>query len=792
MLYPADIERKLGFDQIRERVKANCLCQLGVTRVDEMTFSSSPIRIRSLLVENLEFRKILESEDAFPDQHFFDPTQLFKTITIEGSYLEPGDFLHIARSLETVFSCRDFLSRKQDDFPQLFLLTKLVILDRKILKTIYQIIDDQGLVKDNASVELKRLRKMLNEAQIRLRKQIDQAYRQAVGEKWVPDGAMPTIRQGRLVIPLLAEFKRRLRGFILDESATGQTVFVEPAEAMEANNEIRDLELAVQREVIRILKELTSQLRFFLDELRIAYQFLAHIDFTRARARFSIEIDGNLPLVIDFPALNWIDARHPLLQLAYRGKRKVVPLTINLDETNRALLVSGPNAGGKSVCLKTVGLLQYMLQCGMLIPASPDSTAGIFEDVFIDIGDQQSIENDLSTYSSHLTNLSAFIQHAGSRSLVLLDELGAGTDPNFGGAIAQAILEALLQKKVWAVATTHYYNLKLFAGQHSGIRNGAMRFDEEKLLPLFILDIGKPGSSFALEIANKTGIPGEVLEKAEHLIGQDLMGFDRIIRNLEKERQELSQKLMEAEENLHALTEKRQKYESLLAGLEQRKKEILDRAKGEAAGLLQETNRLIEKTIRHIRENQAQRSETVKARKNLQEISKKIKEEKQQKLASGFTSMQEGDLVSIIGQEGAGTVLAVKGKQAIVQFGELKSKVEITKLQKVVNRATEKGQGHSSGIAGTTGIKLHEKQAAFSPLLDVRGKRAEEVISLLDQFLDTAVLLGYSELKILHGKGEGILRTVVRNELKKHRQVENVADEHVDRGGAGITVVMLK
>jgi DNA mismatch repair protein MutS2 len=792
MLYPIDIERKLGFDQIRERLKTHCLCQLGVDRVDAMAFNSSANRVRSLLAENLEFRRILESEDAFPEQHFFDPTPLFKTIAMEGSYLEPGDFLSIARSLETIFSCRDFLIRKQVNFPELFLLADQVFPDRKILRVIYRIVDDQGLVKDNASSELLRLRKKLNEAQIRLRKEIDLAYRHVVSEKWAPDGGLPTIRQGRLVIPVLAEYKRKLKGFILDESATGQTVFIEPAEALELNNEIRDLEHAAQREVIRILRELTGHLRLHVDELKTAYRFLAHIDFTRARARLAIELDSDLPQVNDTPSLNWIDARHPLLQLGYRGRREVVPLTINLDENNRVLLVSGPNAGGKSVCLKTVGLLQYMLQCGLLIPVSPDSSAGIFDEVFIDIGDEQSIENDLSTYSSHLKNLAVFIQHAGNRSLVLLDELGAGTDPNFGGAIAQAILEALLQKRVWAVATTHYYNLKLYAGQHAGIRNGAMRFDEEKLTPLFILDIGKPGSSFALEIARKTGIPASVLKTAEELIGQDLMGFDRIVRNLEKERQVLSRKLHEAEESHRSLSEVQQKYESLLAQLNQRKKEIVDGAKDQAAELLRQTNREIERTIRHIRENQAQRSETLRVRKNLQEIANKLKTENNEKLIPTSAKLLAGDWVSIIGQEGAGKVLSVKGKHAMVRFGELNSKIEVAKLHKVVQREGTEEYEAAKVRSVPTGLTLHEKQAVFNPLLDVRGKRAEEVIPMLDKFLDTAVLLGYSELRILHGKGEGILRTVVRNELKKHIQVETCFDEHIERGGAGITVVALK
>jgi DNA mismatch repair protein MutS2 len=792
MLHPADIEYKLGFDQIRARLKANCLCSLGTGKVDALSFSSSEEQIRRLLRESVEFRQLLEQTENFPDQHYFDPAALFATVAIEGSCLEPADFLNIKRSLETLMRCRDFLVNRKADFPTLFEHTSLVTVSPQVVKDIHQVIDDDGQVRDTASAELKRIRKLLRDAQQRVRILIEKAYRLAVEEQWVPEGGLPVFRQGKLAIPVLAEHKRKLKGYILDESATGQTVYIEPAEVLEANNEIRDLDYAAQREVVKLLKNLTTNLRAHLDALKNAYRFLGHIDFTRARAKLALAMDAAMPELQNSPTLNWVNARHPLLQVSLAGKRNVVPLTISLTDSERMLLISGPNAGGKSVCLKTVGLLQYMLQCGLLIPVSQDSTFGIFEDIFIDIGDQQSIENDLSTYSSHLKNLVTFIKHAGPRSLVLLDELGSGTDPNYGGSIAESVLETLLTKKVWTVATTHYYNLKLFAGKHPGIRNGAMRFDEEKLSPLFILDIGKPGSSFALEIARKTGLPEEVLKKAEQLIGQELLGFDRLVRNLERDRQEVTEKLSMVKQQQQALNEMQKHYERLRAELERNKKEILDKARAEAAELLRHTNREIEKTIRHIRENQAQRSETAKVRKNLQEISRKVNQESAVRAAVGTDKLKAGDWVSIIGQEGAGKVISLKGKYATVQFGELKSKIELAKLMKVTGSTATRGSEELMYARTRIGLNLHEKQAVFNPLLDVRGKRAEEVISLLDQFLDTAVLLGYRELKILHGKGEGILRTVVRNELAKCSQVASFTDEHVDRGGAGITVVVLK
>jgi DNA mismatch repair protein MutS2 len=515
---------------------------------------------------------------------------------------------------------------------------------------------------------------------------------------------------------------------------------------------------------------------------------LAQIDFIRAKARFSLEINADLPVIESRPELTWYNATHPLLYLSLKGKRDVVPLNIALDLANRLLLVSGPNAGGKSVTLKTVGLLQYMVQCGMLIPLSDRSRVGIFQDIFLDIGDQQSIENDLSTYSSHLRNMSAFIQHAGDKSLVLMDELGSGTDPNFGGAIAQAILEALLKKRVWGVATTHYYNLKLFAGQRQGITNAAMRFDDKNLVPLYMLDIGKPGSSFALEIAKKTGLPRQTLEDAEKLVGKDLAGFETLVRGLEKERQELSEKIKRMDRQEAELKQSLSKYQSLSTDLETRKKEIITKAKEEAATLLRETNREIEKTIRHIRENKAERKETVRVRKGLESLTQRVARPKTERKEKSSEPIQEGDRVRITGQEGSGVVLSLKGKNASVQFGEMKTMVDVSKLEKITG-AVEK---EIATKLRSVGINMYEKQAHFNSTLDVRGKRVEEVISLLDQFMDTAILLGHGEVKILHGKGEGVLRKVIREQLKKIKQVASVSDEHVERGGDGITVVVLK
>ena len=789
MIYPDTLEQKLGFDQIRLRLKSYCFSAAGGTLADGMAFQTDADLIRVLLQQTLEFRLVLEKNETFPSRHYYDAEDWLNKIALEGNYIDADEFFRLALALDTIISIKTFLSKSKDLYAELFRLAEPVVITSRLTEMIFRKIDDKGTVRDSASPELAKVRKRLREEQMHLRRLADQLFRQAVAERWVPEGALPTVRDGRVVLPIHAEHKRKMKGFILDESATGQTVFMEPAEMLDANNEIRDLEHAEKREVIAILKMLTTALREELPALRLSFQFLSRIDFIRAKAKFAMEIQGDLPRIGDGPELTWHQAKHPLLYLSLRGKREVVPLDIALDPPDRLLLVSGPNAGGKSVCLKTVGLLQYMAQCGLLIPLSDRSRVGIFHDIFLDIGDQQSIENDLSTYSSHLRNMSVFLQSASERSLVLLDELGSGTDPNFGGAIAEAVLEGLLSKRVWGVATTHYYNLKLFAGQRQGIRNAAMRFDSEHLMPLYILDIGKPGSSFALEIAEKTGLPKATLAQAEKLVGKDLAGFETLVRNLEKERQQLSEKIQRMVKQEAELKQSLAKYQALSTDLETRKKEIITKAKEEAAGLLRETNREIEKTIRHIRENKAERKETLKVRQNLKALNQRVGSRQGEKQEKPETPIREGDRVRIIGQDGSGTVVSLKEKTASVQFGEFKSLIHINKLEKITS-AIEREVASSRPRA--PGINLYEKQAHFNPTLDVRGKRVEEVIPLLEQFLDTALLLGHGELKILHGKGEGVLRKVVREQLSHVKQVAAFHDEHVERGGDGITIVVLK
>jgi DNA mismatch repair protein MutS2 len=786
MIFPAAVEQKLGFDQLRQRLFNHCASGLGHRAVDQVSFSVNFDFIRTALLQTAEFKKILETGFSLPAQHFFDAEELLIKVGIEESFLEAEELYQIGLSLTTALDCQKVFEKNAEAFPMLSALTGGVALPSRIPSEFRSKLDDSGKVRDNASPELSKIRKEIREEQSRARRIMDHAFRNAVSQGWVPDGSTITVREGRIVIPVSAEHKRKMRGFIIDESATGQTVFLEPAEMLESNNVIRDLFHAERREIIKILKELTGILRDNLVDVRTAFEILGQLELIRAKAKLAIDLNAAFPVMQREPDLNWRRAFHPLLFLHQKGKRDVVPLTIDLTAKERMLLVSGPNAGGKSVCLKTVGLIQYMFQCGLLIPIDEGSTMGIFSNIFLDIGDQQSIENDLSTYSSHLKNMAFFMSNANHSTLVLLDELGAGTDPNFGGGIAQAVLNTLLDKGVWGVATTHYYNLKIFAENRSGIRNGAMLFDVKKLEPLFRLEIGQPGSSFALEIARKTGLTNETIAAAEEIIGHKLTGLDALIRSVGDEKQELIKKATELRQKDQKLGEELARYQKLSGEIESRKKEIINSAKNEASHILKETNREIEKTIRHIRENKAEKKETRKARQKLGEHTEKVLPAEKQPIPSA-QGLNAGDKVRMLGQDVTGTLIAVKGDKATVQFGDLRSQL---KLQDLV-RADQANAAMERKVR-SLGLDLGRKQSQFKSTLDIRGKRAEEVIPMIDQFLDDALLLSQSELRILHGKGEGVLRKVVRERLKQNKQVASIRDEHVERGGDGMTVVVLK
>ncbi|MBC8110107.1 MAG: Smr/MutS family protein, partial [Verrucomicrobia bacterium] len=671
--------------------------------------------------------------------------------------------------------------------------------EKNLLDQINRIIDERGKLRDNASSELQQIRKQLNTEQNNLRKKLDSILKAAKSQGLIADDASPTIRNGRMVIPVPSENKRKLKGFVQDESATGQTLFIEPVEVLESNNEIRELEYAERREIIRILTELTNQVRPLVPSLKRSYNFLGIIDFIRAKAKLAVSLNAINPAFVNQTIINWEGAFHPLLYLSHRQQQKsIVPLYIKLEPKHQILLISGPNAGGKSVTLKTVGLLQYMYQSGLLIPVAEGSQVGLFKNIFIDIGDEQSLENDLSTYSSHLTNMKFFLKFANKNTLFLIDEFGTGTEPSMGGAIAESILEKLNQAQALGVINTHYTNLKLFAEHTEGIENGAMRFDTANLEPLYQLEIGKPGSSFAFEIAHKIGLPEEVIAVSKQKLGTKQVDFDDLLRDLEVEKRNLSLKTQELKIREKDLQKVQADYQTLKTDLETNKKLLLNQAKQEAKTLLAEANRKIENTIREIKENQADKTLTKKLRQELEKfefdntpevIENEVVVEKDEEIEIIAGEIIVGSLVRIKGQSALGEVLSLRGKDAEIAIGQLKTIIKINRLERISRKEFKKTERN---IVSVKGIDLNEKMMNFKYELDLRGKRGEEALTFVDDMLDDALMLNQSEIRILHGKGDGILRNLVRNHLRKFKQVASVADEHADRGGDGITIVKLK
>ena len=751
--------------------------------VDQMSFSTDVQVLRSLLKANQEFLQLIRSGHSWPSSGYHDPSESFKLARIEGSILTAEAFVHIRLALRTISEWLQFLDKHRDDYPQLFATTGGVMVPLEVVREIDRKLEEEGRIRDSASPDLQRIRRSIASAESEARKLIDRLFRDAVAQGFTPDGAAPVFREGRVAIPVKAEYKRRLKGVIVDESATGQTIFIEPESLVEVNNEIRDLQHEERREELRILRALTALIRTHAEILESAFDFLAAMDFTAAKARLAETIDAHLPVLKPEPAIDWKEARHPVLVLI-KGKAQVVPMDMSLESDNRFLLVSGPNAGGKSVCLKATGLLQYMVQCGLLPSAGGDSTFGLFQRVMIDIGDQQSIENDLSTYSSHLRNMSQFLLHAGRSSLQLIDEMGAGTDPAFGGGIAEAVLSSLVRAGSWGVITTHYANLKTLPARLPGIRNGAMLFDADRLTPLFRLVIGKPGSSYAMELARKSGLPQQIMKEAEALIGAGLVGLEALMRRTETEKVATEKLKSELARRDQQLKEQLARYEKLSTELEQKKKEIITRAKDEASALLRETNREIEKTIRHIRENKAEKKETRKVRQKLTELSEQVKVD-QVPVIKPKKQFKEGDRVRLQGQDQSGVILEIKGDKISVQFGLLRSTV-------TADRLVHGDEPVQSTVTRVAGIDLASRRSSFSETLDLRGRRAEEVISELEGYMDDAVLLGVPEVRIIHGKGEGVVRKMVRDHLAKNKQVSGMRDEHADRGGAGITIVTMR
>ena len=636
MIYPQNFEQKIGFDSIRHLLKEKCLSTLGQERVDEMNFSESFKDINEWLEQVMEFIRIIQEEDSFPDQYFFDVRPSLKRIRVEGMYLDEQELFDLRRSLETIRDIIHFLTLTPNDeeqekenspYPALQKLAGDIIVFPQLITRINNILDKFGKIKDNASSELLRIRRELASTAGSISRSLNAILRNAQAEGYVDKDVTPTMRDGRLVIPVAPGLKRKIKGIVHDESSTGKTVFIEPAEVVEANNRIRELEGEERREIIRILTDFSIIVRPQVPAILQSYEFLAEIDFIRAKAHFSIQTNATKPSLEDKQILDWTMAIHPLLQLSLaKHNKKVVPLDIELTQNQRILIISGPNAGGKSVCLKTVGLLQYMLQCGMPVPMHERSHAGLFGSIFIDIGDEQSIEDDLSTYSSHLTNMKTMMKSCNERSLILIDEFGGGTEPQIGGAIAEAVLKRFNEKGTFGVITTHYQNLKHFAEDHEGVVNGAMLYDRHLMQALFQLQIGNPGSSFAVEIARKIGLPEEVIADASEIVGSEYINADKYLQDIVRDKRYWETKRQNIRKREKQMEETIAKYEEELQELEKSRKEILRKAKEDAEKLLQESNARIENTIRIIKEAQADKERTQSARQELTDFKNQIED----------------------------------------------------------------------------------------------------------------------------------------------------------------------
>ena len=830
MIYPQNFEQKIGFDQIRTLLKEQCLSSLGEERVDSMEFTDNAETINRLLNETTEFIRIIQEEDNFPDQYFFDVRPSLRRIRVEGLYLDEQEVFDLRRSLETIHSIVRFLHWEEQEsgeypYPALQNLAGDVAVFPQLIGQIERILDKYGKIKDNASAELLRIRREITSTTSGISRSLNAILRNAQSEGYVDKDVTPTMRDGRLVIPVAPGLKRKIKGIVHDESATGKTVFIEPAEVVEANNRIRELEGEERREVIRILTEFSNTVRPQIPEILQSYEFLAEIDFIRAKARFSININAIKPVIENTQVVDWTMAVHPLLQLSLaRHEKKVVPLDIELNKSQRLLIISGPNAGGKSVCLKTVGLLQYMLQCGLPVPLHERSHAGIFGSIFIDIGDEQSIENDLSTYSSHLLNMKNTMKHCDERSLILIDEFGSGTEPQIGGAIAEAVLKRFNNKRAFGVITTHYQNLKHFADEHEGVVNGAMLYDRHHMQALFQLQIGNPGSSFAVEIARKIGIPEDVIADASEIVGSEYINADKYLQDIVRDKRYWESKRQNIRKREKQMEETITRYEAQLNELDKSRKEILRNAKEEARHLLEESNARIENTIRTIKEAQAEKEKTRNARQELnefkadvEEIDKKQTDEKiarkmeqllekqkrkqerkkQQKTGNvpavpkAERPLQKGDTVRIKGQTSVGELLDISGKNATVTFGVIKTTVKLERLERAEAPRTSNTMQSSSFVSTQTQDNVYEKKLQFKQDIDVRGMRGDEAIQAVTYFIDDAILLGVSRVRILHGTGNGILRTLIRDYLRTVPGVSHFQDEHVQFGGAGITVVDL-
>lgn len=814
------LEQKIGFEQIRQSIKENCLSSGGIDFVENMEFSSNYERIILWLNLTEEFRQIFVTNSIFPSSNYFDMRLELDRLRLLGTFISQNSLFDLKTSLQTINECLVFFSKSEEGkYPALKALCQNIYVDKDILKLCHKLMDEKGDFFDNASDYLAIIRSNKRKKILEVDKRIQKILVVSKKEGWTGDDAEITIRNGRLVIPISSSYKKRISGFVHDESSTGQTSYIEPAEIVELNNEVRELELEEQREIIKILTEFTDELRPQIDILIQAYYFLSQLDFIRAKAKYAMQISAGRPILENKTRLTWYEARHPLLEktLAKNGKQ-IVPLKIELNNKDRILIISGPNAGGKSVCLKTVGLLQYMLQCGLLVPMRETSEVGIFDSIFIDIGDEQSLENDLSTYSSHLLNMKNLCEGANNKTLFLIDECGTGTDPMIGGSIAESVLEFLNKKNAFGVVTTHYSNLKLLADREENIINGAMLFDQNNMRPLYQLSIGRPGSSFAFEIAQTIGLPKAIIDSAINKIGSSHLDFEQQLQQLEVEKLELKKKSQEVKIADELLAEVLEKYNKLYSSLEQEKKSILKQAKLEAKEILQNANKNIENTISKIKEANAEKEKTQEIREEFnkeqenleEEINLIYKEEKKNNNKKSLNTQKQnkdigvkidtsplviGDIVKIGDENTFAEVVLIKRNKIDVISNSIKMTIDKNKVVKVDKKNYLKQESKKIRPSSKAFIsiidELNDKREKFNPQIDLRGERAEIAIEKVGKFIDEARLLGERELSILHGKGNGILKTIIREFLRTNSEVKSFKSAPTEFGGEGITMVSL-
>ncbi len=788
MIYPQNSIEKLGFEEIKQAIKTYCISEMGVDMVDKIRFMTNFDQITKFLRQTSEFKTIIETDEALPIQSFYDIKKLSDKAKIEGTFLTEEEFFQVYNSLQTAFAVIKYFEDREGTYPNLEALFEHLPIEKSILREIEKVIDAKGKIKNNASRLLSDIIDAIAKAEQDARKKIDQIYKNAQANNWVADGSL-TVRDGRLCIPILAENKRKLKGFIHDESATGQTVYIEPEEVFNLNNLVRDLEFEKRREIIRILTELTDKLRPHVPILYSYHGFLTKLDFVRAKALFAIEIDAKMPVLLNEPKLRLVNAKHPLLIMSGKENQKqVIPLNMHLDKKTRILLVSGPNAGGKSVAMKTVGLLQIMVQAGLLIPADEESEFSVLKQIFADIGDDQSIESDLSTYSAHLSKMKYFTEQANGKTMVLIDEFGTGTDPQFGGPIAEAVLELINKKHSFGVITTHYSNLKIFANHTEGLENASMIFDNVNLKPLYVLEMGKPGSSYAFEIAQKIGLSKQLIDLAKSKINIEQRKVDSLLLDLERDKKEIydQKKYIEREKkNIDLLLSENQKLKDYF---EENKRNIIKQAKLEAQQIIKNANKLIENTISDIKSAKAEKEKTKQLRENLNAELKKheVKPVEKKAVDSKQAEIVVGDWVKLSDSGNVAKVLEVSKENLIIAFGELKSVVKKRRVEKIAQTDVPKHIRRASSVSHT------QSASEFVSEIDVRGMRGEDALHKIEQLLDRAIMFSMGSFKIIHGKGDGILRKLIRNYLKKYTEIERLEDEHADRGGDGITYVYLK